>query len=489
MTDLSAIKEEESGQNRKTLTSFNDSLTIGQPVVLENNGTIRRVIGSNVGASIGSGFTSTGGRVNGHAAVYDPNTNQTIHFWQNFNASRRGQVNLITALGTSFVALGNVGPLEPYDISIGYDESAQKVVLGWSDAQNSYYFYLMVGTVSSGSISWGTPTVVISSQGYFSRMKYIPPAGRLMLITGDTSYPGSWPMCSYINISGTTPSLAQKNVLEGVSTQGVDIDYSESNNAIIFSWYDTSNQAGRIRAAIVGSGNALSFGATQTFWNDSTEYISHAYDATNNRIISVFRPSNSYSRYGSYVLSSISGNTVTPSGTRVVYHSAISNENMIRYSNFSGKLYCVFQENPSNDARFFYGSAPATGTNLTGFSSGITDSSADTFFQTLAVIEPYNKLIHIYAYNTNRYGRARYVNPLYVSSNNSRYVGIARLNTATYAPNVIDLMGGISDKFSGLTIKADYYIDSYGNVSTNSSGIKIGRAITSTTINLLDSNK
>jgi len=74
------------------------------------------------------------------------------------------------------------------------------------------------------------------------------------------------------------------------------------------------------------------------------------------------------------------------------------------------------------------------------------------------------------------------------SGNFANVIGLAAEAITSGNTGAVNVFGGINEAQSGLTIGSDYYIDSSGNLTTSSSGsnIKLGQAITATTINLLD---
>ena len=62
------------------------------------------------------------------------------------------------------------------------------------------------------------------------------------------------------------------------------------------------------------------------------------------------------------------------------------------------------------------------------------------------------------------------------------FLGVSEEAISDSASGEITLVGGISEKFSSLTIGSTYYLQSDGSVSTTTSSIVVGVAISATSI-------
>ena len=66
------------------------------------------------------------------------------------------------------------------------------------------------------------------------------------------------------------------------------------------------------------------------------------------------------------------------------------------------------------------------------------------------------------------------------------FIGITASAIANTATGSVNTFGGINEAQSGLTIGSHYYVQSDGSISTTASAVKIGQAISATTINMMD---
>tara|TARA_R100000149_G_C5844787_1_gene115526 strand:+ start:129 stop:956 length:828 start_codon:yes stop_codon:yes gene_type:complete len=76
----------------------------------------------------------------------------------------------------------------------------------------------------------------------------------------------------------------------------------------------------------------------------------------------------------------------------------------------------------------------------------------------------------------------------FASGNVADFIGLADAAISDTATGKINVKGSINSKQSSLTIGSDYYVQNDGSISTTSTSpaVKIGRAVTATTINMMD---
>jgi hypothetical protein len=72
------------------------------------------------------------------------------------------------------------------------------------------------------------------------------------------------------------------------------------------------------------------------------------------------------------------------------------------------------------------------------------------------------------------------------SVNLANVIGLAAGAISNAATGTVNVYGGINEAQTGLTIGSDYYVQSDGSISTTASAVKIGQAISATTINMMD---
>ena len=85
-------------------------------------------------------------------------------------------------------------------------------------------------------------------------------------------------------------------------------------------------------------------------------------------------------------------------------------------------------------------------------------------------------------------GEAITYSPAFTNLTATNFIGLADAAISDTATGKINVKGSINSKQSSLTIGSDYYVQADGSVSTTSTSpaVKIGQAVTATTINLMD---
>ena len=64
------------------------------------------------------------------------------------------------------------------------------------------------------------------------------------------------------------------------------------------------------------------------------------------------------------------------------------------------------------------------------------------------------------------------------------FIGLAGQAISDTASGTINVVGSLNEGQSGLTIGSDYYVQNDGTLSTTTSDVKVGKAISATQINM-----
>ena len=220
-----------------------------------------------------------------------------------------------------------------------YDDVNDKIV--WLYRNSSGFPVVVVGTVGSLTVTWGTPVVVASIS------------------------------CAYYTIAYV------------------------GNGKVVVSFSLSSNDDG---VAYVGtvSGNSISFGAQATFSTGQVQFLSSAYDKANDRVAVVYRDG-AGSDYGRLVVGQVSGTSIT-FGTPAVYSgtTTISNSSVV-YDDAAGKIV-IFADAGASAADVRYCVATISGNSATfGTLTSIVVSAVQAF--SYAAYDTKNKK-YLVAYRT-----------------------------------------------------------------------------------------
>ena len=208
--------------------------------------------------------------------------------------------------------------------------------------------------------------------------------------------------------------------------------FDTTNNKVIIAYEDVA--ASGQGKAVVGtvSGTSMSVGSAATFETGSVYGLSTAFNTTEGKAAVVYRDEGN-SNYGTYAIGTVSGTSIS-FATPVVYQAGSADQNSVSYNSTANRFFINYY----------------------------TGSKAEGIVLRLAGNE------------TN------------LTATN--FIGLADAAISDTATGKIDVKGSINSKQSSLTIGSDYYVQSDGTVTTTSTSpaVKIGQAVTATTINMMD---
>lgn len=231
-----------------------------------------------------------------HSATYDANAQKVVIAYTDRGGTQYGIAVVGTVSGTS-ISFGTSVVFSfgaTTYISATYDANAQKVVVAFPDANNSYYGTAVVGTVSGTSISFGTPVVFASGSVQFTSATYDANAQKVIIAYSAASA-GSYGTAVVGTVSGTSISFGTPVVFENANSSYISATYDANAQKIVVAYRDEGNSY--YGTAVVGtvSGTSISF-AYQLVWGSVEPlYTSATYDSTTNKVVIAYADSgNSY---------------------------------------------------------------------------------------------------------------------------------------------------------------------------------------------------
>jgi hypothetical protein len=183
--------------------------------------------------------------------------------------------------------------------AISYDSGfTGQVVISFTDFGNSQYGTSIVGTTSATSISFGSPTVFVSSATTQICSIYSEPSDKIIIAYN----PGSRGDAVVGTILGTSISFGSPVNYSGpfttVSYQNITLD---TNNNLIFIGYRSASGGKCVDGSI--SGTSLSFTSPATFALSNTWDVDVSYDPGSQGVVVSYRNSDN-SNYGTAIVSS-----------------------------------------------------------------------------------------------------------------------------------------------------------------------------------------
>tara|TARA_Y100000033_G_scaffold50603_1_gene61541 strand:- start:1219 stop:2682 length:1464 start_codon:yes stop_codon:yes gene_type:complete len=370
-----------------------------------------------------------------HTSIAFNSNNSTIGVA--FQANTWGRHAIGSVSGTAFT-LGGTGDFygaTAGECSLAYNAAANRWLVMLEAVSNSNYPYYYSGTGSATGISWNGANLIKSAVGYWPNVVYDSNAERMVFIWrdyGNSNYGTA--VVGEINSSKTGYDLGTAVVFESGITDYPDACFDSDNNLIVIGYRDTSDSnAGKVIAGEVsgsGTDSTIEFGDAVAIGVQSGQY-SLTYDEVNKKVVIGVR-------HGT-------------NGRPYVYNATVSSDKSISLDS--------------------------------GFEISTNSTNSGNYSSTLATYDPDQAKVAVLHTNSSTSGQGTVYQP---PSSNAlpapKFVGVAEAAISDTATGEVTLVGGISEKFSGLTIGSTYYLQSDGSASTTTSPIVLGVAISATSI-------
>ena len=418
------------------------------------------------------------------SVAYDANAQKVVITYRDAGNSYYGTAIVGTVSGTS-ISFGTPVVFESAATAytcVVYDSNAQKVVVAYSDQGNSEYGTGIVGTVSGTSISFGTPTVFAETVVYYTAMSYDSNAQKVVIAYTDLSS-SSHGKSVVGTVSGTSISFGSTATFESASTSDLSVIYDANAQRVVIAYRDSGNS--NYGTAIVGtvSGTSISFGSAVVFNSANSTAMSAAYDANAQKVVIAYRDIGN-SSYGTAIVGTVSGTSIS-FGTEVVFVAGASTNMAAVYSAVAQKVVIAYRDGLNSN----YGTAIAgtvSGTSIS-FGSSIVFESASILIPESALAYDANAQKVVIGYQdtgNSSYGTAVVYTAPYSQFNltSENYIGIAADTYADNEDSTIGIVGCIDRNQTGLTAGQQYFVQNDGTLATTAGdpSVLAGTAISAT---------
>ena len=478
MKNIGNVKKD--GQVRAVASG---ALTDGTPVIVNSDGTVSVVSGSNVSENIGTDTVFESGNTINITGAYDANAQKVVIIYQDSDNSMYGTAVVGTTSGNT-ISFGTPVVFESAqtsNISADYDSNAQKIVIAYTDQGNSSRGTSIVGTVSGTSISFGT-AVVHNSTGttIWNSIAYDANAQKVVVAYEDY-FASRYGTAIVGTVSGTSISFGSETVFESAHANHISITYDSNAQKVVIAYRDNGNS--NYGTAIVGtvSGTSISFGTAVVFNSGSTERPSIVYDSTNNKVVIAYRDVGN-SSYGTAIVGTVSGTSIS-FGSEDVFESANVNYISAAYDANAQKVVVAYTDNGNTE----YGTVAVgtvSGTSISFTTPSVLESATSNYFK--AIYDSSNNKVVI-AYrdegNTDK-GTARVFQAAYGSTNitSENFIGFSDGAFADTQSAAINTANTIDRNQSSLTAGQTYFVQTDGTLglTADDPSVTAGTAISAT---------
>jgi hypothetical protein len=481
MSNLSDLLPTGGGQNAVDFVA-SGTLSSGQTVVLNSDGTVS-VVGISA-QSVGTPAVFNTGSVNYTSTTFDAAAGKVVIAYRDQGNSSYGTAVVGTVSGTT-ITFGTEVVFESAGtsyISSTFDSASGKIVIAYADDGNVDRGTAIVGTVSGTSISFGSPVVFESGTTTDISSTFDSVAGKVVIAYTAVSS-SAYGATVVGTVSGTSISFGSVVFFAYAGSTWISATFNSASGKVVIAYRDGDNT--NDGTAIVGtvSGTSISFGTEVVFESSAASYISITSDSSSNKVFIAYAKNDAgFDDSGTVVVGTVSGTTIS-FGSPVVFNSPKTAAISCTFDSVGGKVVIAYKEDAVTD----YGTVivgTVSGTTIS-FGSSVVFESAITLAISTAFDTAAGKVVIAYRdLGNSSYGTSVVFSP--PASNNTSFIGITAEAIADTATGSVNVFGGINEAQSGLTIGSDYYVQADGSIATTVSDVKIGQAISATTINIRD---
>jgi hypothetical protein len=486
MSNLSELLPTGGGQNAVDFVA-SGTLSSGQTVALKTDGTVVAITadGATGPPEAGSRVVFESGSTDWPSITYDSTNNKIVVAYTDQGNSSYGTAVVGTVSGTS-ISFGSPVIYRSAAAFYGaatFDANASKVVVAYRDQGNSESGTAVVGTVSGTSISFGSATVYQSGTANFNSATY-DSTNQKVVISYSAEGAGSVGRSVVGTVSGTSISFGSAVQFESGATENIASCYASVEGKIVIAYRDNSNSL--YGTAVVGtvSGTSISFGTPVVYNAGDSRAVSVGYDISQQKIVVAYQDYSNSSK-GTAVVGTISGTSLS-FGTEAVFTGQTGEYTVVTYDSNANKIAIAGMTGTASTSPGSAWVATISGTDIS-FGTPTTVSSTSFYRATGVFDSSENKIVYAFADSDNSAQGTSVVYATETSaSNNTDFIGITAEAISSAATGPVNVYGGINAVQTGLTIGSDYYVQANGSLSTTASSVKVGQAISATTINMMD---
>ena len=411
--------------------------------------TVKGGVASNTGIaaspanSVGSSVVfDDGGPTTFISSALDPDNNKIVHVF--CTTTVYAIVGTVSGTAITYGSAVQINTDASTRTSVAYDTANNKFVIAYEGG--SYYGYAVVGTVSGTSISFGTPVVFYSGNVGRISVAYDVNAGKTLIMhtTGDSSTDrptGIVGTVSGTSISFGSPTEASSNRFFQLATA-----YDANAQKTVVAGQDYSGSVGTAFVATI-SGTSVSFGSSTNFLASAvtSNSISIVYNGTDNNVVIGY--SKGSDNKGYLITGTVSGTSISFAGETEFSGAATTNFTSLAYKASGNILGLVY--NLSGSTKVKCNTAVISGTS---FSFGTEQELSAAATDTTAIVLDEASDNFVVSYGDG--------------SNNS------------------DGTANVLSVSTSLVPNSTYYVQDDGTLSTTTSSVLAGKALSSTSINL-----
>jgi hypothetical protein len=467
---------------RQTHEVASGTLTDGKAVVVNTDGTVAAVANVATSASAGTQVVFEAAQVPAASVVFDSSNNKVVVAYRDAGDSNKGKAVVGTVSGST-ISFGTPVEFEsgytPY-IRATFDSSNNKVVIAYTDQDDSSYGKAIVGTVSGTSISFGSAVTFQTASVSATSAICFDSTNNKVVICYRNSGSSHYGTAKVGTVSGTSISFGTDVFFNSANTRKIKnvFDAASGKVVTVFRDYGDSSKG----KAVVGtvSGTGISFGSEVELGAQGAGIGGLAYDSNTEKTVVSFYDEDDSSK-GKSRVGTVSGTSIS-FGTVATFDSGTNTLVDSTFDPTTNKVIIIFKDGSDNKGNFITGTV--SGTDIS-FDSKVEFSSSDANPFDVTYDTNAKKAIVVFDNPTgSNSGDATVITPSgnYPNLTSENYIGITRSGAASGAGAIIDTQGAIADNLSGLTAGQSYFVQNDGTLGTTAADPSVfaGTAVSAT---------
>ena len=435
--------------NSKFLIVYEDegNSQYGTAIVATISGTSVSFGSATVYASVATDFNS---------CIYDTNANKFLVTYRNWDVGGYGIVGTISGTSVSFGSATGFhtsgstiyvnGTTGRYGMS--FDSTLNKIVIAYQAYVSSTIGYVVVGTISGTSVSFGSYVALDSAEkDWANTIAYDSNTNKHLIMNYDASEDPDHTNIREVTVSGTTPTVGDQILVSDLreSTNNAMVFDSNAKKLVIAyafggnSNYGTANviqTSGTVNSltsenfigfakdavadgavATIQTANSIArdnietpsssstLGSEVTFENaNSNTYKGATYDSNTKRVVIAYEDQ-ANSEYGTAVVGTVSGTSIS-FGTPVVYASVTNAYVRSTFDSSNNKVVIAYQDDTNEDVKAIVGTVDSSDNSIS-FGSATQFNAAKVGDVGVCFDSSNNKVVIAYRdYGNSNYGTA-----------------------------------------------------------------------------------
>ena len=480
---FNTIGAEESGEFKAVASG---ALASGKPVVVNADGTVSVVAESSVSQSVGTSASFHSSNTQNIFSSYDASTNRVVVAYSDPGDSDKGKAIVGTVSGTD-ISFGSEVVFETGStggIAAIYDSASEKIVIAFQDYGDSQKGKAIVGTVSGTSISFGSVALFKNSAIGASNIAiaFDSNSNRVVVVYTDSNN-SNYGTAKVGTVSGTDISFSGSNdvVYESAQPNWVSITFDSTANKVVISYADTGNS--NYGTAIVGTVESainISFGSAVVFESANTDDTAITFDSSNSKVVILYQDAGN-SNYGTAIVGTVSGTGIS-FGSPVVFEQNTS-ELFVAAFNTSNNTVTVAY---TSGTKGYVIAGTVSGTSIS-FTTRLLFQNNGVSYITITYNSTEEKSVISYRSSANNYGTSIVYTGAGTSTNitSENFIGMSKGGAVADTENAtVDIIGSVNNEQSSLTAGQQYFVQNDGTIGTTADdpSVLAGTAISATKI-------